>query len=128
MTAPRPLIRAAFACFALAVFTATHWPQLRFEGPIQRPDLVIHLAAFFAWTALLIACGFVGPALSPRNTLVSGTIALAYSAADELSQGIPWLGRTVALDDWLANATGVGLATLGALGLGALRRGGRASR
>ena len=89
---------------------------------------MIHLAAFFTWTALLIACGFFGPALSGRNVLVSGAVALAYSALDEATQGIPGLGRTVALDDWLANASGVALATLGALALGRLRRGGPASR
>jgi len=125
---PRPLIRAAFGCFALAVVVATHWPRLRFDGPIERPDLVIHLAAFFVWTALLIACAFFGPALSRRNALVSGAIALGYSALDEVTQGIPGLGRTVALDDWLANAAGVALATIGAVVLAALRRGGPASR
>lgn len=123
-----PLIRAAFAGFALLVFVATHWPRLRFDGPVERPDLYIHFAAFFLWTALLIACAFFGAALSARNILISSAIALAYSAADELSQGIPGLGRTVALDDWLANAAGVGAATAGALALGALRTRGPASR
>ncbi|HBS29890.1 MAG TPA: hypothetical protein DEB06_10690 [Phycisphaerales bacterium] len=125
--APRRGARIAFAFFALLLVTATHWPRLTVPGPGPRPDLMIHFVAFGVWTGLLIASGFFGAALSGRNVLVSAGVALAYAALDEATQGLPALGRTAALDDWLANAAGIVAATVGALGAPGLARLGRGS-
>ncbi len=103
--------RTAFFAYALVLFIATHWPALTIEGPIERPDLVLHLAAFGLWAALLTASGLLAPPRTPRNLARSLAVSLAYAVLDELSQGVPILRRTVGLDDLLANLLG---ATLGA--------------
>lgn len=109
---PRAWRRGAFWLYAIALFTATHWPNLRIEGPIKRPDLIIHLAAFGLWTALLIAFAAFGPALSARNILACVGIAALYAAFDESTQAIPFLNRTAAWDDYAANLGGVAAACL----------------
>ena len=112
----RTAARAAFVVYALVLVTATHWPQLRIDGgPIPRPDLLIHIAAFGLWTCLLIATELLGPWRSKAAIGKCVVIALVYAAIDEGTQAIPALGRTVALDDYLANALGVILAGIAAL-------------
>lgn len=109
--APNPsLRRAAFLAYALALFVATHWPALRFEGPIPRTDLWIHASCFGLWTLLAAGAALFGPALSDRNLHRSLLLALAYAGLDEALQAIPILHRTGALDDFGANALGVLLA------------------
>ncbi len=119
--------RLAFPVYALVLVTATHWPQLTIEGPVPRPDLYIHLAAFGLWTCLLIATELLGPWRSRAAVGKCVVIALVYAAIDEGTQGIPGLGRTVALDDYLANAGGVLLAGIAALIAGALFKTSRAA-
>lgn len=108
--------------FVLIVYFLTHAPGVKIEGPIPRPDLIIHMTVFGLWTLLCIACGFFAAPLAPRNILACGAIALAYSAFDEGTQAIPVLNRVCALDDWLANAAGVAVATAGVLAWSTLRR------
>lgn len=107
--------RLAFPVYALVLVTATHWPQLRIDGPVARSDLYVHVAAFGLWTCLLIATELLGSWRTKAAIAKSVVIALIYAAIDEGTQAIPALGRTVALDDYLANAAGVGLAGLGAV-------------
>ena len=116
----RTLARTAFVVYALILVTATHWPQLRIEGPVPRPDLYRHVAAFGLWTCLLIATELLGPWRSKPAIARCVAVALVYAAIDEGTQAIPALGRTVALDDYLANALGVVLAGIAALIAGRL--------
>lgn len=116
----RPAARGVFGLYLPTLFIATHWPRLTIPGE-GRPDLLVHIAAFGLLTALLIPCGFFGPALSPRNILVSGFIASAYAAFDEATQAIPFIRRHAAFDDWLADLAGIALACIGGFVL-ALRR------
>lgn len=131
------LARTAFWCYVVVLFTATHWPNLRIESAyVERPDIFIHLACFGTWAALLICSGYtangardplaesrgvrgwVGMVTRPRAVGVAWMVALGYAAFDELSQGIPGLGRTVGWDDYGANATGITLAACAALVVG----------
>lgn len=108
------LRRPAFWVFALAVFVATHYPKLRIESEIlPRPDLLIHASVFGTWTLLLCLSGYVGPGGRAATWLLGGLVALVYAAVDEVTQGVPWLHRTVALDDYLANAAGIVAVGLG---------------
>lgn len=118
MTGGRALVRLAWAAYAALLAMLTHWPQLRVEGPIARPDLFVHVGAFGLWAALLALCGFFGPAFSRRNLARAGLVAGVYALADELSQGIPTLNRFVALDDALANLLGVTAAVLSLAAIG----------
>lgn len=116
----RTLVRVGFAVYVPVLFTATHWPKLSIGGPVPRPDIYIHIAAFGLWTALLIATEFLGPWRSKAAVAKCAAIGLVISAVDEVSQGIPGLGRHVTLDDYLANAAGVLLAGIAALIAGTL--------
>jgi VanZ family protein len=104
--------RWAFWPFAVALFIATHWPQLRVDGPIPRTDLVAHFTVFGTWGLLATASAFFGPALSRRNIARTWVVGVIYAAIDEGLQLIPALGRVAALDDFAANATGITLAAL----------------
>lgn len=99
-----------FACYAVLLATATHWPQLTVPVP-GRPDLVVHLVVFGLWTALCIAAGFFGPALSSRNIVYSAAAAAIIAGVDEATQAIPILNRHAAPDDAAANLLGVLVAT-----------------
>ncbi|MBX3375504.1 MAG: hypothetical protein KF678_00700 [Phycisphaeraceae bacterium] len=114
----RWVLRTAFFLYAVVLFGATHWPALRIEGS-GRPDLIVHLAAFGLWTLALNLAGFWGPRFSVRNVLISGAVAVMYAAFDEGTQAIPALQRTAAWDDYLANVSGIVLASLTCLGAGA---------
>lgn len=141
----RRLARAAFWMYAALVFTATHWPNLRIEsGVVERPDLYIHMTVFGLWTLLLVATGYFADGAEdpvaesggvrgwarivtrPLGVVKVGVVALVYAAADEMSQGIPGLGRTVAWDDYAANSAGIVSAVAAALiAWRTTRRGGR---
>ncbi len=110
--------RIAFGVFALILVTATHWPKLRIAAPIPRPDLIAHVGAFGLWTLLAISAQLFGPALSRRNIVLTSLLAVGYAALDEVTQGIPSLGRTVALSDWIANVAGIFLAACSAILVG----------
>jgi len=98
----RPRRAAGFWLYAITLATLTHWPALRVEAPIERPDLLIHLGAFGLWTLLL--AGLV------RSPLAVGLIASCYAALDEGTQAIPILHRTAGWDDLAADLLGVWLA------------------
>jgi hypothetical protein len=104
--ARRNLLRAGFVGYALLLFAATHKPNLAIPMP-GRPDLVVHAVVFGLWTALLIAAGFFGPALSRRNLIAAALIAPAYAAFDEATQAIPFIRRQAAWDDFLFNLVGI---------------------
>ena len=98
----------AFGLYAAALFTATHWPGLRVDGPVPHTDKWVHFAAFAVWTLLLIAAKpFAGS--TRKRIVVCGLIAAVYSLIDELLQGIPGLNRFVSWQDMLANLGGVAI-------------------
>lgn len=111
---PRWWLRGVFLSYAIVVATATHWPNLKVEGPLPRTDLWIHFAAFSLWTLLAGFAAWFGQALSKRNITRTFVLAVVYIFVDELTQGIPGLGRVVDPADIAANFLGV------CIGIGAL--------
>lgn len=108
--------RVAFVCFALALHTATHWPQLALvEAPFSWFDKVVHACSFFTWTGLLIISAVFGPAISSRNLLWCLVLGLAVGGLDEATQGIPWVRRDPSWADFAADAFGVLVACSAAL-------------
>lgn len=92
-----------------ALLTATHWPGVAIDGPIERTDLLIHAAVFAVWAGLLAAAtGLRLPAL-----LVIGVL---FAAFDESTQ--PLFNRVFDWTDLAADAAGV---TLGCLTVRALQ-------
>ena len=104
--AHRSLWRAAFAIYAVLLFTLTHWPRLAPPGAEAGSDKLAHFLAFFLWTALAIAAGFFGEWRSRRNVLLATALAIAYGTLDETSQLIPAFQRQFSLLDMAANAGG----------------------
>lgn len=100
--------RLAFWCYAVLLFTLTHWPKLAIPiGPIPRPDLLQHLVAFGGWAVVFTACGFFGRWNSARNLLLSWLIGVAYACTDESLQAIPYVNRIFGWDDMLFNVIGI---------------------
>ena len=104
---PRWLRITAFAGFAVLLFAGTHWPQLRIEGPIPRPDLVVHLVVFGLWALLLCISGIFGEPGQFATSARCFGVGLVYAAFDESTQMIPALGRFAAMDDYLFNVIGL---------------------
>ncbi len=101
-----------FVVWALVVVTLTHWPQLQIDTGIPRTDLWAHFTVFFIWTTLLLMTGWLGPRGSWRNPALGVPIAIAYAGLDEISQGLPGLGRIVAWSDFAANCIGIEIAAV----------------
>lgn len=99
------LWKVVFGVYVVVIATATHWPQLKINMP-GRPDLWIHMTVFSLWTFLVAMPAWFGPRWSRENIGTCAIIALAYTALDESTQAFS-PGRTVALDDFGANAAGV---------------------
>ncbi len=104
------LARFGFGGYVGLLFALTHWPRLRIDAPIDRPDLYIHATAFGLWTSAAVIAAPFGRSLSRRNLAGVAILAGIYAPFDEFSQGIPGLGRTVGLDDLAANSLGIVLA------------------
>jgi VanZ family protein len=99
--------RIAFIVIALTLATLTHWPNLVINAGIPRTDLWAHAIAYSTWTFAFIATGWVAPRGSWKSIGLGMPIALLYAGIDELTQGIPGLGRYVTWEDFAANSVGV---------------------
>ena len=108
----RPLaVKLAFWGYALALFTATHWPRLEVPGP-EGSDKVLHLGAFGTWMLCATAYAWFARPLSTRNLLLTYALALVYAAIDEGLQEFEFIHRTASLNDYAANAAGITLALI----------------
>ncbi len=102
--------RAGFWVYTATLLTATLWPNLTITPIlVERPDLLIHAGTFGLWTALLLASGYLGPALRLGTVLKAAVIAIAFAGADESAQAIPIVQRHAAWDDFGANVLGIGI-------------------
>jgi hypothetical protein len=98
--------RTVLVVVAALAFVATHWPRLELAGTGGAPlDKLAHALNFAVLTALFWQAGWV------RRLPILPAVMVAWCSFDELSQGIPGLGRTVDLDDWLANLAGIAVST-----------------
>lgn len=113
-----PRWRIVFVLYAILLFTGTHWPKLRIEGPIPRPDLIIHFVAFGLWAFFFGFCAFFAPRYTFKNYVITFFAGVVYAAIDEGLQAIPALGRTCAWDDYAANVGGIFLGTLALAAVG----------
>lgn len=100
-----------FAVYALCLFVATHWPNLAIPLP-GRPDLVVHLSIFGAWTVLLFLSGVFGERTTWRAVALTQLVAVCYAAADEALQAIPVIRRHFDWDDMMFNVFGVVIGTM----------------
>jgi VanZ family protein len=109
--------RAAFWIFAAILTIGLLWPNAQLPPVINRPDLIVHGVSYGLFTTLLFASRLCQrPPTTHQRTwrslLWTAATALIYSTATESLQAIPFLNRTSALDDWLANLLGVVLGVI----------------
>ena len=96
--------RTAFVVVAILSFVATHLPRLKLGTGGAPIDKLAHALNFAVLAALLWQTGWV------RRVRAAAVVMVAWATLDELSQGIPALGRTVDFDDWLADLAGIAMA------------------
>ncbi|MCA9275777.1 MAG: VanZ family protein [Phycisphaerales bacterium] len=101
----RTPVRIAWALYTLALLTATHWPGLVVDGPVDWIDKIIHCGVFCIWTCLFYMSGLV---LGQRRLLWTVLIGFGYAIFDETTQ--PMFDRVFDLLDLAADALGVLLA------------------
>ena len=104
---PLGVRRGVFLAYAVALFTATHWPSLKIDGPVPRTDLWLHVGAFGAWTLLFGFAEFIGRWRDRTTPLRLIACGIVYAAMDELLQAIPVLNRFATIEDYVANLVGV---------------------
>lgn len=96
--------RAVFLIVPVLSFVATHWPRLQLLGGDSPTDKLAHALNGGVLSVLLWQSGWI------RRIRVALPTMVAWATIDELSQGIPGLGRTVDFDDWLADVAGIAIA------------------
>jgi len=104
----RVMVRFAFVLYSMALLTATHWPGLTVEGPIDRTDLVIHAGVLFWWTVLLYGSGLIasgGCGCLKRRIVWTAIAGFVFAVFDELTQ--PMFSRTADWTDLAADSVGV---------------------
>lgn len=122
LAASRTVWRTAFWIYVPVLFLGTHWPALEAPSPVPRTDLYIHFTAFVVWTALMIGSRFFALRWHDRrNVVLCGLTSLVVAAFNEATQAIPALRRNAAVEDFLANAAGVGACAMIALVVGEFR-------
>lgn len=112
--------------YALALFAATHWPQLSLPHVFNLQDRALHLACY-TLLSLLAYWAFTTKGwatLSIRSILAVTLFASAFGAIDELTQYFA-PGRVVDGVDWIADTAG---GFLGAAMYGPLARLGLAQK
>ncbi len=99
------LWRLAFVAYALLIAVLTHWPGMRIEAPIPRPDLYVHASVFGLWTLLCARSEFFGTWGTGRGLVICAVVAVGYAGIDEWTQ--KFFGRYNTWDDYGANLVGV---------------------
>jgi hypothetical protein len=95
--------RTVLVIVAILSFVATHWPRLVLGTGGTSIDKLAHATNLAVLTTLFWQAGLV------RRIPIAFGVMLLWSTFDELSQGIPGLGRTVDFDDWLGNLAGIAM-------------------
>jgi hypothetical protein len=105
--------RLVLLLYAVALEIGTHWPRLQLGTEEFRvSDKLLHAAAFGAATMLLWLSGLV------RRPWLLIVTATAWALLNELTQGIPVLGRTTSWADAAASAVGVAVVAAGVWAFG----------
>jgi hypothetical protein len=93
------LARAVFAVVVLVSLAVLFAPASDVPSAPAGVDKVVHLALFAA-----LAAGGRWAGVRARALAV---LLLGYAAVSEVVQGLPALGRSASLADWVADASGV---------------------
>lgn len=113
----RPLWRWLFWVYFAALTIALLWPNAKLPNVMPRPDLLVHYLSFGLFALLMCLHNPTGTPRQTTKVILALVVGVAYGGGTELLQSIPVLHRTAAVDDWVADSTGVGC---GLLAFGAL--------
>jgi hypothetical protein len=90
-----------FFVYAGAMSAGTHWPRLQLGDPTHPPDKLLHFIAFGGLLFMLVRARFFA------GLAANFLVALLWTALDEITQGIPGLGRSMSMEDIVAGWMGV---------------------
>jgi len=102
------LAKPAFFLALIAVTLLSLWPGSASPPTLLWSDKLNHAIAYFFLSIGLL----VGWRLNARNRLIAIACLFGWSAALEVIQGLPLVGRTASGMDLVANAAGILLAML----------------
>jgi VanZ family protein len=106
----RALSTGVLACYWLAMFTGTHWPNFTLIAYPKNTDKILHLSAYAGLSFLIAVRLELKREVRLRDGLWIMAVIVAYSIFDEVTQ--PYFGRTCdifdALADWVGGIFGLG--------------------
>lgn len=103
-------LRVLWLAYWVGMAAAMHTPVPgTMHLPVAGGDKILHCLMYFLLTMLGARVLMLGGGLTNRRLAMWGAVYLAYGALDELLQ--PLTGRTASVNDWLADATGIVLAS-----------------
>jgi len=106
----RALSTGVLACYWLAMFTGTHWPNFTLRAYPENTDKILHISAYFGLSFLIAVRREFKRDVRLQDCLWIMAIIVGYSIFDEVTQ--PYFGRTCdifdALADWIGGAFGLG--------------------
>ena len=105
----RMLSTTILACYWLAMFLGTHWPNFKLEQYPQNTDKVLHLSAYAGLSFLIAVRLSLKRDLRLSDSLWILAAIVGYSIFDEVTQ--PPFGRTCdffdAVADWVGGIFGL---------------------
>jgi VanZ family protein len=97
--------RVALPVYWIALFVATHYPQVRIPDQVPGNDKLVHFTAFGLLAALRWWFERARRPITNRFVWTSGIVLIAYAAFDEYVQ--QFVGRFTDPLDFVANASGI---------------------
>lgn len=105
----RSVSRAALGVYTALLLTATHWPGLVVQGPVDWTDKIIHCGVFCIWTCLFYLAQLIGGCTCGKRRLIWAIVSgFCFAVFDETTQ--PIFNRVFDLLDLAADCLGVLLA------------------
>jgi len=105
---PARLLAAVTVGYACALVWATHHPQPRdLLGPDPPPDKLLHVGAYAVLAALVAATLAAWGRLSSRGVRTAAATLAAFAVVDEVTQPLPWFGRSADPIDWVFDVAGI---------------------
>lgn len=125
---PARLLATLAAGYAALLAFVTHHPKPQdLLGRNPPSDKLLHLCAYAILGSLVAAALAAAGRRSLRTLLVAAAAIALFAAIDEVTQPLPWFGRTADPLDWFCDLAGIvlGIATVAALAAAVrrLRRG-----
>jgi len=117
---------AATLAYACLLVWATHHPQPQdLLGRNPPSDKLLHFGAYAILGGLGAATVAAAGRLTPRGAIATAIGLAAFAAIDEVTQPLPWFGRTADPVDWLYDSLGIAIGMLAGAVLAAAIRGPR---